>query len=89
MLGPIVGLADAVGVEGIGRKDFRAGFDEPFANSADDVRLRDVEEVVVALLVLQQVEARAIGFCRQLLGLDSRSVGPVLDQDALGGFDAK
>ena len=52
-------------------------------------RLGEVEQVVVALLVLQQVQAAAIVGLLQPLGLDLRAVGAVLDQDALGGFGAK
>ena len=89
VLGAIVRLADAIGVERVRRKDLRARFDEPLANAAHNVRLRDVEKVVVALLVLQQVEAGTISVSRQLFGLDAGSVGAVLDEDALGGFGAE
>ncbi len=43
VLGAVICLADAVGVEGVGRQNFRAGLNEPLADGADDVRLCDVE----------------------------------------------
>ena len=89
MLGGIVRLADAVRVEGVRREDFRPSLGEALAYGADDLRLGDVQEVVIALLVLHQVEAGAIVVGRQLLVLDSGPVRTILDQDALGGFGSE
>jgi hypothetical protein len=89
MLGGIVGLADAVGVERVGREDFGARIGKALADGADHLWLGDVQKIVVALLVLDQVEACAIGVGGQFLVLDPGAVRTVLDQDALRRFGAE
>ena len=62
---------------------------ETLADGLHDCGLGNVQQVVVAALVLQQVEPGAIIGALQPLGLDQGTIGAVLDQDALGGLGAK
>src|SRR5262249_23741340 len=62
-----------------------AGVDVGRADLAHHVGPRQIEQVVVALLVLVEVAAAAKAFFVETIGLDHRAVGPVLDQDAVGG----
>src|SRR3546814_9221321 len=56
MLGAIIGLADPVGAEGIGRNDIRPGRQIDLADRGHDVGPRQRENVVVALLVVARSE---------------------------------
>ena len=89
ILRTVIGLADAIGVEGVGREDVRPGVDIAVANRADHLRLRQVHEVVIALLLLREIGARGIVLCRKSRALDGGPVGAVLDQDLLrsGSFE--
>ena len=58
--GAIIGLADRVGVEGVGREDLGAGIGEALADRADDLGPGEVQQIVVAALVLHEVERAAI-----------------------------
>ena len=84
MLGAVIGLADAVGVEAVGRQDLGARLGETLGDRADHVRLGEIEKVVIALLVAGEIVGAAIIGLGELPGLDLGSVGAVLDQDALG-----
>ena len=68
--GAVIGLADGIGVEGIGGEDLGAGTREALANRADDFGPGDVEQIVVAALVLHEVERAAIIGRLQLLVLN-------------------
>jgi len=87
----VVGQGDGVGVEGVGLDDVRAGGQVGLVDAADDVRLGEDEEVVVALQLAGMVlEARPpVVRLVELMGLDHGAHGPVQDEDALGqqGFD--
>ena len=58
MLGAIIGLADPVGVEGVGGEDVGAGVGEALRDLARPVRPGQVQEVVIALLVAARDRAR-------------------------------
>ena len=62
VLCPVIRLADPVGVEGVGGEDMRACIDIAVADRPDHLRLGQVDEVVIALLVLLQRGARSIVF---------------------------
>ena len=65
--------------------DYRG--DEAAGDPGDNVGTGQVEQVVVAALVAAKREVTAIVGFGQLLGLDQRAVGAVLDEDApRGGF---
>ena len=87
--GAIIGLADGVGVEGVGGEDVDARIGELAGDLLDQLGPGEVEQIVVAALVLEQVETAAIILARQPPRLDRRAVGAVLDQDALRRFGAK
>ena len=57
--------------------------------AAIDVGAGQVEQVVIAALVEREREVAAIIGLGQLLGLDHRAVGAVLDQDARRRFGAE
>ena len=80
MLGAIIGLADAVGVEGVGGENVRAGVEKRAAIAATIVGPGQVQKVVVALLVVVEGEVAAIIGLGQPLGLDHRAIGAVLDR---------
>src|SRR6185369_12471467 len=81
----VVGLADGVGVEGVGGKQIGAGLDVVGADLAHDLGAREVEQVVVALLVVLERAAAAVARLIEAIGLDGGAVGAVLDQDAVVG----
>ena len=60
MLGAVIGLADPVGVEGVGGEDVGAGVGEALRDLADQLGPGQVQEVVIALLVAAEVERAAI-----------------------------
>ena len=74
------------GIEGVGLEDVGAGSQILVVNVPDDVRLRQGEQVVVALEVVRKVGetfAAIVGFA-ELVGLDHRPHRAVQDEDALG-----
>ncbi len=64
VFGAVIGLADAIGVEGVGGEDMRARIDVAVTDPADHLRLRQIDEVVIALLLLREIGARGIVFGR-------------------------
>ena len=81
--GAVIGLADPVGVEGVGGEDVGAGVGEALRDLADQLGPGQVQEVVIALLVAAELERAAIIGLAELARLDLGAVGAVLDQDAL------
>ena len=81
----IIALRDGLGVEGVGLNDVGAGFEIRVVDLADDVRLGQHEQVVVALEVAWVIlEARATIACLvELIALNHGAHGAVEDQDAL------
>jgi hypothetical protein len=81
----VIGERDGLRAEGIGLDNVRAGFEIGAVYFGYNVRARQVEQVVVALLVLRPVfEAIAsIGGFVQLVPLQRRSHRAVNDDDAL------
>jgi ribosomal protein S18 acetylase RimI-like enzyme len=71
MLGAVIGLADRVRVEGVGREHVGTRFGEALANAADHLRLGEVEQVVVAALVALE---------RELFGVDAWSETAVREE---------
>ena len=84
-----VRLADGVGVEAVGGKDFGAGVGEALADRAYNIWPSDVEQVVVAALIPRKVERASIIGAAEPFALDRGAIGAVLDEDPLCGFDAK
>ena len=82
---PIIGLGDGLRVEGVGLDDVGAGLQIGVVDLADDVRLGQHKQIVVALQIVAMVlEARApIARLVQLIALDHGAHGAVEDQDAL------
>ena len=76
-------------VKAVYREQIDAGVGETLADRTDDVGPGQVEQIVVAALVLHQVEAAAIFAALQPTLLDLRAVGAVLDEDAYCGFGTK
>ncbi len=89
MLGGEVGLADRIGIEGVGREHVRTGVGEAPADRLHQLRPGQVQQVVVAALVLHQVEPGAIIGAPEPLGLDHRAIGAVLDENAPRRFRAE
>ena len=58
VLDAVVGLADRVGVEGVGRQQVGAGLDVGVADLAHDLGPRQVQQIVVALLVVRERRGR-------------------------------
>ncbi len=86
MFGPVVRLADPVGGKSVGFGNVGARFEIGAVDRCDDLRLGKREDIVVALLVVRQVEIAGIGRLVQFPVLDFRAERPVGDQDALGGL---
>ena len=63
----------------------RAGIDITVADRADHLRLGQIDQIVIALLVVRQPGIACIVLRRQFRALDRRTVWPVLDQDELLG----
>jgi hypothetical protein len=89
VLGGKVRLADRIGVESVGGEDLGARVGEAFTDRPDDLGTREVQEVIVAALVLRKVERAAIIGLLQPPLLHLRSIGAVLDQDSSGRFGAE
>ncbi len=91
MVGAVVRLRDRGAVEGVGRDEVGAGLEVGAVDLADDPRLGQVEDVVVALQVDRVVAQRlaAEGRLVQAVGLDHRAHGAVQDQDPVGGQAAQ
>ena len=81
----IVGLADAVGAEGVGGDDIGARVEIGARHLADDLGAGEREDVVVALLVAREVKRAAIGGFVQPAALDLGAEGAVDDEDPAGG----
>ena len=81
----VVGLRDARGIERVGFDDVGAGREILRVDFADDLRLRERQEIVVALEVAREIlEALAAiaGFV-QFVALDHGAHGAVQNDDAL------
>jgi len=73
----------ALVVEGVGgQKIGNPAFDVGVADLTDDLGSRQVQKVVVALLVVREVAAAAVAGLIEAMGLDRGAVRPVLHQDA-------
>ena len=82
----VIGHGDGVGIEGIGLDDVRAGFEVLRVNLLDDVRLGEVQHVVVEAQIARMMGeflAAIVGFV-QVARLDHRAHGAIEQQDALG-----
>ena len=88
----VVGLGNLLCVEGVGLDDVAAGREIFAVNLANDVRLRDRQQIVVALDVAGPVRKARAAIVRlaELVALDHRAHGAVEHQDALAQlrFDA-
>ncbi len=83
MLGGIIGLADAVGAEGVGRHHVGAGREIGAGDVAHHIGTGDGEQVVIALLIAREVEPPAVIGFSQAAPLDFRAERAVEDQDAI------
>jgi hypothetical protein len=88
-LGAVIGLADPVRVERVGGEDLGAGGGEALRDLADQLRPGEVQEVVIALLVADEVEPAEIIGGAEPARLDLRPIGAVLDQDPPDGLGSK
>ena len=77
-------LGDSGGAEGVGLDDIRTGLEVGLVDVADDLRLGERQQIVVALQVARPVlEAfPPVAVLVQLVALDHGPHGPVQDQDA-------
>ena len=89
MFGAIIGLRNPVGIEGVGGKDHRTGSDIRITNAGNRLGPRQIEHVVVALLVHRQRKIAFIIGLGQPQALDRGAIRAVLDKDALCGFGAE
>ena len=82
----VVGLRDRVGIEGVGLDDVGAGRQVVRVDVADDLRLGQHQQVVVALEIRRMVgEARtAVARLVQVVALDHGAHRAVDDEDATG-----
>src|SRR5262249_14523355 len=78
LLGAVVALADGVGVEGVGGQEVGAGVDVLVADLGHDLGPRQVQEIVVALLVVRELATVAETGLVQPIGLDGGAVRAVL-----------
>ena len=85
-LHPVVGLRNGRAVEGIGLDEVRAGGDVLLVDAADDVRLGQDEQVVVAFDIARPIleTLPAVGRFIQLVPLDHRAHRAVQIDNALG-----
>ena len=84
ILEAVIGHGDGVGVEGVGFDDVGAGFEVLRVDLLDDVRLGEVQRVVVEAQiarVMGEFLAAVIGF-DQVAGLDHGAHGAIEHQDA-------
>ena len=72
-------------VEGVGLEDVGAGIEVGRVDVVDDLRLRQRQEVVVALQIVRPAREAfaAIIFLGELVALDHGAHGTVQDQDSL------
>ena len=84
MLGGIIGLADAVGGEGIGLGDIRPRLEIGAVDRFGHLGLGQRQDVVIALLIARQPEIAGIVRLGELPALDLGAERAVGDQDALG-----
>ena len=82
----VVGEGDPLGVEGVGLDEVRTGFEVCRVDTADDVRLGQAQQVVVALEVALPVgePIAAVVVLAESLALDHRAHRAVHHEDALG-----
>src|SRR3546814_20647736 len=85
-LGGVIGLADPVGREGVGRHDVRPRLQIGARDRLGHLGLGQREDVVIALLILGQPQMAGIIGLRELPALDLGAERAIGDQDALGGF---
>jgi hypothetical protein len=85
MLAAIIGHGDAGGAEGVGLDHVRARLQIGVVDRADDIGPGDREQVVIALLVLRQIETAAIIGFLELVALDRGAIAAVEDEDAFCG----
>ena len=85
VLQAVVGERDALRVEGVGLEEVGARLEVGAVHPADDLRLGDRQQVVVALLVVGVVgePLPAVVGLGQAVPLDHRAHRPVEDEDAL------
>jgi len=85
MLAAIVRLADHRRAERVGFDDIGPGVEIGRVNGFDDVRPGQAEQVIIALLVIGQIEAAAIIVLAQPIILDRRAIAAIEHQDAFRG----
>ena len=66
--GPVVGLRDAVGIEGVGLDDVGTGLEVGAVDVGDDLRARQRQDVVVALEIMAML-AKALAAIARLIEL--------------------
>src|SRR3546814_686319 len=79
----IIGLADPVGAEGVGRHDVGPRRQIGLADRRHDILPRQREDVVVALLVVRQAEGAGIVGLGKFANLDLGAPAAVGEEDAL------
>ena len=81
--GAIIGLADPVRAEGVGRDDVRSGGEIGLADRGHDILPRQRKDVVITLLIVTEAErSRIIGFA-ELAELDLGAPAAIGEQDAI------
>ena len=88
MFAAVIGLADAGRVEAVGGEDVGPRGDEAARDPGDDLGPGQVEQIIIAALVVIELENTTIIGLGQTLGLDLGAIGPILDQDTARGFGA-
>ena len=86
MFRAIIGLANAVGREGVGLGNVRPRLEIGAVDRFGHLGLGQREDVVIALLVAPQPQRSGIIGLGQLVILDLGAKGAIGDQDALGGL---
>ena len=88
-LGAIIGLADGVGVERVGGQNLRSRLDEFGSDFRDQLGARQVQQIIIAALVLGEIKAPEIILRLQAPILDRRAVRAVLHEDSCCRFRAE
>src|SRR4029453_9735843 len=85
VLEPVIGLADRLGIEGVGLDDVGAGFGIGIVGRGGGFGVGEPQEIVVALEVARVVLEAGAAIARlvQLVALDHGAHGAVENEDAL------
>ena len=84
MLAAIIGLADLGRAERVGFDNVGARFEIGCVNGFDNIRPSQAEQIIIALLVIGQVETAAIIFFAQPVILDRGAIAAIKYQYAFG-----